>query len=49
MSTAVKEALVSSDAEFIENVRKSEKGRVSRKFDRIFTILKKESGSYNHN
>ena len=49
MSTLVKEALVSTKADVIKEARKNEKGRVTRKVDRILTILKVESGSYDHN
>ena len=48
MSTAVKDALVSTNADVIKEVRKSQKGRVTRKVDRILTILKIENGSYDH-
>ena len=48
MSTVVKDALVSTNADVIKEVRKSQKGRVTRKVDRILTILKIENGSYDH-
>ena len=49
MSTAVKDALVSTNADVIKDARKSQKGRVTKKVDRILTILKIENGSYDHN
>ena len=49
MSALLKEALVSTKADVIKEARKNEKGRVTRKVDRILTILKVESGSYDHN
>ena len=49
MSALLKEALVSTKADVIKEARKNEKSRVTRKVDRILTILKVESGSYDHN
>ena len=49
MSKLTKEALDSTDADFIKKARGVEKGRVTRCVDQILTVLKlDESNSYDH-
>ena len=40
MSAMIKEALISTDADFIKKARDTEKGNVTRNVDRILKILR---------